>query len=596
VNLVEHRSNIGSAADVQGALPLSKELQVHEMSAPFPVNLRCLLIIGFAALVLALPMLINGPMEQGHDTYEHLNYSSHFSEQFWSGEWYPRWLVGMNHGLGTPTLFVYPPLPSYVYTLLVPVGRVLHYDAFRMGEALALFGSGVCAFLWLNTIAGEAIALASAVLYMLMPYHLAIDFYRRTALSECWALVWIPLVLYCCVKAMERPVFVVGIAFAYALLILSHLVSVFIFSLIPLAVIFASSPRGEKLKSILRVAAGMLLGGGLSCFYFVSAFSHAKYFPVSRLPLWSDLEGHLLTVGKLVHGSSGGFMRLMSMTALDMTAVCVMCGIVVLAKGRPESRRIVLFWLMVFIVPLLLMHGRAAAIWKACPPLFAAIQYPWRLNIVLCIAALPIIAVFLSEISRLPRLSRALLLVLLFVLISPWLLSYTSVWRSYRAQTARRFSLVNDDDGWFSAWSAPGTDEASALQASMGPQVRFLAGTGTADVRLWKPRHIEIQTNSATGGSIVINQFYYAPWRAALVDNSKSIDVKATLPEGLMEVQVPPGSKRVRLDIPTGSAEHIGRWISGVCVFLSAVLTWSLRRDGIPVSAVRSNSRVSAAF
>src|ERR1700690_2864490 len=98
----------------------------HQLSKSEPVSLAAsdILIVGVAALVLALPMLIYGPMVKGDDTYEHLNYCRHFGEQFWGGEWYPRWLLNINHGLGSPTFFVYPPFGSYVYALLQPVGRV----------------------------------------------------------------------------------------------------------------------------------------------------------------------------------------------------------------------------------------------------------------------------------------------------------------------------------------------------------------------------------------------------------------------------------------------------------------------------------------
>jgi hypothetical protein len=71
-------------------------------SHPFSPNISNLCIIGVAAVVLAAPMLGYGPMPQGHDTDEHLNFARYFGEQFWGGEWYPRWLIGMNHGLGSP--------------------------------------------------------------------------------------------------------------------------------------------------------------------------------------------------------------------------------------------------------------------------------------------------------------------------------------------------------------------------------------------------------------------------------------------------------------------------------------------------------------
>jgi uncharacterized membrane protein len=256
-------------------------------------------------------MLIYGPMVQGHDTYEHLNYSRHFAEQFWAGEWYPRWLTGMNHGLGSPSFFVFPPLPAYVFSLLAPLGKALHFDAFNAGEFLALFGSGLCAFLWLKTMASRTIAVAGALLYMLMPYHLAADFYRRTALPECWALVWMPLVLYFAIQVKDRKRGAVqGLAVAYALLIMSHLISVFIFSLIPLAAVITFSERDQKAQSTFRFAEGMLLGVGLSSFYFLPALFHSRYFPVSKLlhPPGYILADNLVGIGDRVVGNGDGFL------------------------------------------------------------------------------------------------------------------------------------------------------------------------------------------------------------------------------------------------------------------------------------------------
>lgn len=571
------------------------EPQVDRSPAPFSHTFRSLCIIGVVAVILALPMLVYGPMLRGHDTYEHINYSRHFSEQFWAGEWYPRWLIGMNHGLGSPSLFVYPPFPGYVFTLLEPPGRVLHFDPFKMGEFLALLGSGICAFLWLTTMAGESVAVVGASLYMLVPYHLAVDFYRRTALSECWALVWMPLVLYFSAKPVRQGrIYLVGFAVAYAALILSHLVSVFIFSLVPLGAAIVLSPPGRKVQTFLRVVAGMLLGIGLSCFYFISALAHAKYFPVSRLPLWTALGNHLVTAGTLLHRTSDDFIRLISFTVFDTAALCLICGILVLTRGRLESKKKASFWLAVCVIPVLLMHGRSARVWKMFPPLFAAIQYPWRLNIVLSVASIAIVTVFLSEVSASQRKSRPLALCLLSIFLATWLISYGSIWSRYRVETPRQMSLVDDDDGWFPAWSAPGTDEASALRASLGPQVRFLTGSGSAIALLWKPRHIEVQTNSPTGGIVMINQFYYPAWRAVLLSPYHMLDIKAAMPEGLMELQVPPGLQQVQLEIPIGRAEHIGRWISAACALLSMSLIWTRRRDkgdSIPIFSAEDRSR-----
>src|SRR6185437_12964608 len=93
----------------------------------FSSKVFCILFVVASSIVFALPMLYYGPLIDGHDTHDHLNYVKYFSEQFWAGNLYPRWLMGMNHGLGSPTFFVFPPLPAYVCVLLEPVAHFVHF-------------------------------------------------------------------------------------------------------------------------------------------------------------------------------------------------------------------------------------------------------------------------------------------------------------------------------------------------------------------------------------------------------------------------------------------------------------------------------------
>ena len=557
---------------------LGSELKMGRLAPLSSVALRGLLIVALAAFILALPMLVYGPMPQGADTYQHLNFARHFSEQFWAGELYPRWLIGMNHGLGTPTLFVYPPLPSYVCALLAPIAKLCHFDAFRVGEFLALFGSGLSALVWLCTMTSQGIARFGAVLYMMMPYHLALDYYRRTALSECWACVWMPLVLYFGVRAMKGgSVNLVGLAVAYAMLILSHLPTVFLFSPIPIGMVLWLSPNGRALASAVRVALGMILGIGLSSFYFISALSQAKYFPISRMPLWLNLDRHFLNLPTLLH--QGGINHVVSLIVVSTVIPCILCSTVILAKASTETKKAIIFWLMPCIFSVGLMSSAASQVWRIFPLLHASVQYPGRLNIILCVASLPILAIFLSEISRWPQRSRRFWGNLLIVSVTPWLISYWAVWVHYQGQTPSKNLSVSDYDGWFLAWPAPGLDDASALRASGELPARFQAGTaGTASVLLWKPRHLEIQTNSPNGGEVIVNQFYYPPWRAALLDSYRAVDVEVAMPEGLIKVYVPPGPQHLRLEIPVGPAEYAGQWISGLSVVLSVLLAIGLDR------------------
>ncbi len=154
------------------------------------------LIIG-AGLLLSLPLLVYGLPFHSSDGVQHAIFYSHFSSQLWAGEFYPRWLMGMNGGLGAPSFFYYPPVPYYLTALLKPIFAqdIQGWHQLGVSSALAVAASGVCAYLWLKKIATQKAAFVAALIYMAMPYHLATEIYDRGAFAELWTFVWMPLIL-----------------------------------------------------------------------------------------------------------------------------------------------------------------------------------------------------------------------------------------------------------------------------------------------------------------------------------------------------------------------------------------------------------------
>jgi hypothetical protein len=74
---------------------------------------------------------------------------------------------------------------------------------------------------------------------------------------------------------------------------------------------------------------------------------------------------------------------------------------------------------------------------------------------------------------------------------------------------------ISDRDGWLRAWIAPGTIQRAALNARFGPKVSVKEGIGSKRLIMWKPRRIELETNSSTEGWVMINQLSYQTWRRA---------------------------------------------------------------------------------
>ena len=539
-------------------------------------------VLAVAPLVLWFPVFIHGPFLAGHDTKEHISFGTYFAEQFCQGDLYPRWLMNMNHGLGSASFFVYPPFPSYVYALLLPLATAIHANAFSVAEYLCLFASGLCAFLWMTTLASRQVSLAVAAIYMLLPYHLTIDFYRRGALSECWALAWMPLVLYCTTQVVRRWRYAVAcLALAYALLIVSHLVSAVILSALPLLLALVIAERGRKARALLTVAGGLALGALVASAYLVPAFANAKYFPVSRLdiPIDDGPRGNLLDFGwGLLTGHSGksGFVRAISVATIDTVLFLFFCGFIALKK-RPRNRRgQAWLWLAVCPIPIFLMSAASQWLWKAIPALASAIQFPWRLDVVLCVAALPLAAVLLTDLGQWQMRARVAILAVVGLFAATWLAGYVQAVRQLVREPNTAESAWKVYDGWFAAWTPPGTDLISALRAAAEPRARFAAGQGSAQVMVWKPRRIEVQIEREVCGSLIVNQLYYPKWEAQLLPEGTRLFVEPALPEGLIEVRVPPGRHEVQLELPRGPDERIGGWMSAagalICIgfFLGA--------------------------
>jgi len=568
------------------------------------VKLRPILFIIAFSLFVGFPMLVYGPLVDGHDTYEHLNFTKHFSEQFWQGDIYPRWLVDMNHGLGSPSYFVFPPLPAYLCTLLQPVAKVFHFNAFNLTAFLPLLGSGICAFLWLHTMVNQRVAAVSAALYMLMPYHLAIDFYRRCAIPECWAFMWMPLILYFTARVIAgKQRAVAGLALAYALLIFSHLITLVMFFPIPLALAIIQPPTGQRVRSVLRVGMAMALGAGISSVYLLSALANAKYIPASRLVSrdFYQVANQLLSFGKglFVHPADGWFqfLQAVSWTAVSMVVLATICGLVAWKFGPRDCRQTVILWIAVCGSAVVLMSRLASPLWVHFDKLHEAIQFPWRFNALLCVGTLALVATCLSNLPPDWGLPKAIAVSGVALITATWLFAYGNVLWRYKVDVApgppNERHLISDNDGWLVAWLPPGTNQRSSLIASQGPKARFKQGDGSAEVRLWKPRQIELETNSAAGGWVMINQFYYPTWKAELVGQTAPLEIRAAMPEGLLEVEVPAGIQEIRVGIPVSRAEHLGRWLSALSALLC--ILWGSRKEP-QVTSSETESRLPARF
>jgi hypothetical protein len=465
-----------------------------------------------------------------------------YCQQVWGGEAYPRWLAGENGGFGGAAFFFYPPLPFYAGCAVWPA--LAGHDPFGwltagLSFALAMLLSGFTAYLWLRDLAGGRAALFGALIYLLAPYHAAIDLYARGALSETWSFVWMPLVLWFVdrIARGERWAFQ-GLAVSFALLLCSHLPVTLIFS--PVILLYAIRDH-----ALLRVSAALALGAGLAAIYVAPA----------------TLTQSNVRMGDSWAGFYDYHLNWISQPPFDAFRIAVGVASIGTAAYVAALFRFSRFYFALGAAALFLMTPLSEPIWWLIRPL-KVLQFPWRFNTLLVVAAAALSAL---AYYRIPRPIRAAILCACGIAILPAALTGFAAHRSTK-------TLLRED---YSFW--PRTSPAPEIYETLdrylvehpAKSARLDPG-GSAAVESWRARHVVLQVETGTDARLTLAHFFYPGWRGRVEETGQSIAVRASQPEGFIQMDVPPGRYALSLELMPQYPERWGVILSLVSLALLA--------------------------
>ena len=545
--------------------------------------------------MLTLPVLILGVPFFSDDGVTHALWYTHFSEQLFGGDLYPRWLMNMNSGLGSPVFFYYPPVPFFLTSLLRPflASDPQGWHQVGVSMSMALVASGIAAYFWLKDISDDIAALVGAVLYMAMPYHLA-EIYVRGSLAELWAFVWIPLILFCTNKVVAgRKLAGVGLAVSYALLIMTHLPTTLIFSVVPVGYAWFTANKESRMKAAAIVSAALLMGIGLSAVYLLPAlltqqnvfidrmmtgyFNYHNWFLFSKWSIWKE--------DKLIY----------LLLAVDMIGIAGCSFFISETRLSDRHRTLSRFWFAVAAASVFMMTELSKPIWSIISPL-RKIQFPWRFNVPLSISAAALLALALFSLRTAPLASGKSLKMIALTLMVVWIPAMTfEAWRMF-PQTSpdpttsnaknKQIEVSRDAPEYRPRWNesmgqldwnaSVDIDNWDALLAREfdsvlqriavhdlpAPGMRLSQGSGRATITARKPGEIDLHVETPTGVLLEVPQFYYPYWTARLSEEKTSLAISPTRPDGLLSFSVPPGNHDVVLRLERSRAELAGYLVS----------------------------------
>jgi hypothetical protein len=582
---------------------LSKDLEPRSKAA-IPVHALILLLYG---MVLTLPAIRPG-FVFGDDTLAHLVWSRHFVDQLWAGDLYPRWLYDMNTGLGSPVFQFYGPVPYYFTALFRPL---LSHDPegwhqLGLGASLAVIASGFTAYAWLGRLAGRRAALIGAVLYMGAPYHLAIDLYQRFAFTELWGFVWMPLVMLFAGASMRGgQAALAGLSLSYALLIMTHLPTTLLFSWVPLAYALWMAEPGDRSGPFVRVAGGMLLGIGLSAIYLVPAMTTQQYvqFDIMKSGHF-DVANNFLFSGAYINAVMETVSHRAGLITLASAALVLLAMLVGGLRKNCGFARERLFWGAVGALAVFMMLPPSEPVWRLIPSL-QFVQFPWRINTVLTVACSVLVALAVGTVlHRESKFQAALLLGATLGLLLPSILALGNhlvlaremnppsldrlverLGADYPDLAMRLIAAKHSSSEYLlPRWLPRDQKESSRLMdvsitAPPRGAVHFTQGPAQIHITRWQPPHIELAVTTGVETRINLRQYFYPGWVARLDGSPTRLQARPSRPDGLLQIQVPPGTHRVliaREDLPE---ERAGQVISGISLALFVfIVHWPLRR------------------
>jgi hypothetical protein len=495
-----------------------------------------------ASLVVCVPVLWRGAPDLSHDGGVHARWMSQFCNQLWAGEAYPRWLSDENGGLGGAAFFFYAPVPFYAGCATWPAladGDPSGWRTAGLSFAFAMLLSGITAYLWLRGLVGEQAALFGALIYLLAPYHAAIDLYARGALGEVWSFVWMPLVLWFVnrIATRERWDFQ-GLAVSFALLLCSHLPITLIFS--PVIVLCAIRNR-----ALLRASAALALGAGLAAVYLAPA-------------MLTQLN---VRMGDFFAGFYDYHHHWIMEPPFDAFRIAVAAVSIGTAAYVASLFRFSRFYCALGAAALFFMTPLSEPIWWLIRPL-RVLQFPWRFNALLVVAAAALSALAYAHI---PRPIRGLILCVCGIAILPAALT---------GFATHRFSdtlLREEYPYWPRSSPAPEVYETldRFLVEHPAKSARF-DPEGSAVVESWRARHVVLQVETSTGARLTLAHFFYPGWRGWIEQTKQAIAVSASQPDGFIQMDVPPGRYTLSLELEPEPPERLGVILSLVSLAVLA--------------------------
>ncbi len=566
---------------------LFARLESWTPSWTLPVSARQRILTAGGLVLLSLPIcipLFSGSVLWGHDAFVYFPRLVEIHQNFTHGIFLPRWAPDLGRGTGQPLFLFHPPM---IYCL-GEFWHLLGFDfviAMNLACATIVVLSATAMFLLARLYFGSAGGWLAAAAYLYVPYF-AVDLYVRSAMEEFAAFPFLALTLFgfgAYAKRRTRNYWLIG-AVAYAAVLFCHFPAALLFT--PLLLFFlAFTAWLERSWSVCwKLAAGFLLGLGLSAVIWIPALAAREWASMNRAVEGNGkFSNHFVYLHQLFFSPWGYGYSLpgpddgMSF-ALGWSHLLLLAVVWIWASRNPTlvDHRWLRFFTVAAAILCFLTLEDASWMWTQLP-LLQTVQLPWRLlgPVALCVALL--IAPLGTLLSSVPRWRACGMVAAMALLIIPNLSHFharQSVDVDLSFWTPQQLSLR----GFESTTMAEVTPHWMRGLPSYSP---LAATIQSGDAEIISPGRTPFswssRVNAKVPSALEINTAWFPGWEARL--DGQPVTAGPNDMTGLMMVRLPAGGHSLEVVYCRTPIEKVAAGVSILSVFLTfgLMLTSSLK-------------------
>ncbi|MBI5452178.1 hypothetical protein HY945_01835 [Candidatus Gottesmanbacteria bacterium] len=446
----------------------------------------------------------------------------------------PRFADYLNHGFGYPLFSYTYPGPFYLGTIL-RIFRIGLVDSVKVIFVGSVVMSAIFMFLLGRELAGDFAGFLAALFYIVAPFRL-VDLYIRGSIGESLSLALFPMLFYLSLKYILNPNItrMILCSLVFAFLILTHNIMALVFFPIWIAFLFVSVLsyfEDIKLYSWRYFLPMILLGIGLSAYFFIPAIFEKQYIVLSQIKL-ANISEHFISLPDylLSPWSYGPKPSYQLGWAHILGALLGLAG-VFMAKEIYRKKYLPIALFISFSVGILvfLAHPTSSDFWNA-PPL-SWIDFPWRfltpISFLLALAS-----IFLS-IHRITRIIGGILVAATII---------------FSLNFARPAEYINKPDVYYATNDATTTsmDELMPVWVANKPTQRYKTkvelerANATVYNLDYNSRSIKFRVVTKVPNIIKVNTVYFPGWQFFL--KGEQIPLNFGSPDGLIRFEVPEGN------------------------------------------------------